>query len=291
MFQSDAVPLTQTVGQGKRVRRIAHLSDVHMLERRANPSHLHNLSLHFLSFGRALDPEGRRRKLHRALAAAERCRADHFVISGDLTEVGAPDQFEAFAEALHDSGIHPHRITLVPGNHDAYTSGEAWKQAIEGPLRAFSSTSSGEPGKVVDRGDVVFLPVDVTCLQAITRSAGELTPVWGDAIERRFTDPGLANKAMVVVQHHQPFAHSRSAWQWIDGLRGHARLMDLLARHRRVQLLHGHMHKIVDRLVDFGKSRIFGAPAIVDDTENTPRVRLYDVRDGLLEDAGMCAAA
>jgi hypothetical protein len=49
------------------------------------------------------------------------------------------------------------------------------------------------------------------------------------------------------------------------------------------------MHKVVDRLVGLGKSRIFGAPAIVDDAEEAPRVRLYDVRDGLLEDAGMCA--
>jgi 3',5'-cyclic AMP phosphodiesterase CpdA len=291
MLHGDAVQLTHAVGNGKKVRRIAHLSDVHMLERRANPSHLHNLSLHFLSFGRMLDPGGRTRKLERALVAAQRSQADHFVVSGDLTEVGAPDQFEAFAEVLDNSGIQPDQITLVPGNHDAYTSGEAWKQALEGPLRAFASTSSGEPGKIVDRGDVLFLPVDVTCLQAITRSAGELTGEWGDALERRFADPGLAHKALVVVQHHQPFAHARSAWQWIDGLRGHARLMDLLARYTRVQLLHGHMHKIVDRLVGLGKSRIFGAPAIVDDTEDAPRVRLYEVRDGALEDAGMCAAA
>ncbi len=289
MFQGHEALFASAAG--KNVRRIAHLSDVHMLEARANPSHLHNLSLHFLSFGRVLDAGGRAGKLKRALAVAKRNQADHFVISGDLTEVGAPDQFEAFAETLHASEIDPERITLVPGNHDAYTSAGAWKQALEGPLRAFASTSSGEPGKVVDRGDVVFLPVDVSCYQSITRSAGELTPAWGDALERRFADPGLANKAVVVVQHHQPFAHARSAWQWIDGLRGHVRLMDLLARYARVQLLHGHMHKVVDRLVGMGKSRIFGAPAVVDDTEEAPRVRLYDVRDGLLEDAGMCATA
>jgi 3',5'-cyclic AMP phosphodiesterase CpdA len=291
MFQSHEVERASALNPGKKVRRIAHLSDVHMLESRTNPSHLHNLSLHFLSFGRVLDPEGRTRKLERALAAARQRQADHFVVSGDLTEVGAPDQFEAFAEALHGSEIDPERITLVPGNHDAYTSPDAWRQALEGPLRAFASTSSGEPGKVVDRGDVVFLPVDVSCFQSITRSAGELTTAWADALERRLSDPGFASKAVVVVQHHQPFAHARSAWQWIDGLRGHVRLMDLLARYARVQLLHGHMHKVVDRLVGLGRSRTFGAPAVVDDTEEAPRVRLYDVRDGLLEDAGMCAVA
>jgi 3',5'-cyclic-AMP phosphodiesterase len=289
MFESHGVLPTTGVGQGNKVRRIAHLSDVHMLEARANPSHLHNLSLHFLSFGRVLDAGGRTQKLKRALAVAKQSQADHFVVSGDLTEVGCPGQFEAFAEALHGSEIEPEKITLVPGNHDAYTSPDAWKQALDGPLRAFASASSGEPGKVVDRGDVVFLPIDVTCFQSIARSAGELTPAWSDALERRLADPGMANKAVVIVQHHQPFAHARSAWQWIDGLRGHVRLMDLLTRYTRVQLLHGHMHKVVDRLVGLGKSRIFGAPAVVDDAEEAPRVRLYDVRDGLLEDAGMCA--
>jgi len=250
----------------------------------------HNLSVKFLSLGRTLDGTGRARKLKQALLAAERSGADHFVISGDLTEVGTPLQYEAFAATLHDSAIHPERVTLVPGNHDAYSSGDAWKRALEGPLRAFATGAAAEPGRVVDRGDVVFLPIDVSCYQSIARSAAELTPANGDALERRLRDPGFDHKAVVVVQHHQPFSHARSAWQWWDGLRGHARLMDLLGRYRPVSLLHGHMHKVLDRIAGLGKSRIFCAPAIVEDLEGEPRVRLYDVRDGALEAAGMCAA-
>src|SRR5580692_2045741 len=106
-----------------RIRRIAHLSDVHMLEARPATGS-HNLSVKFVSIGRSLDGRGRAAKLRRALAAAERSGADHFVISGDLTEVGTQEQYEAFADTLHDSAIHPERFTLVPGNHDAYTSGE-----------------------------------------------------------------------------------------------------------------------------------------------------------------------
>ncbi len=272
-------------------RRIAHLSDVHMLEARPNPSALHNLSVQFVSLARPLDARGRARKLRRGLAAAKRAGADHFVISGDLTEVGAPDQFEAFAEELDASGIDPERITLVPGNHDAYTSGEAWRRALEGPLRPYVRGAALEPGHVVERGDVVLLPIDVSCFQSIARSAGVLSPANGDALERRLDDPALEKKAIVVVQHHQPFTHARSAWQWIDGLRGSERLMGLLARHPRVSVLHGHMHKVVDRIVGLGVSRIFGAPAIVDDAEGEPRVRLYDVRDGALESLGMCPAA
>jgi Icc protein len=278
-----------TAGATGRVRRIAHLSDAHILEARPS-SGSHNLSVKFVSLGRTLDGAGRAKKLERALSVAKRSGADHFVISGDLTEVGSEEQYEAFAVVLHDSAIDPERVTLVPGNHDAYSSGDAWKRALEGPLRAFATGAADLPGRVVDRGDVVFLPIDVSCHQSIARSAAELTAENADALERRLRDPGFEHKAVVVVQHHQPFGHARSAWQWWDGLRGHARLMDLLGRYRPVSLLHGHMHKVLDRLVGLTKSRIFCAPAIVEDEDGAPRVRLYDVRDGALEAAGMCLA-
>ena len=63
---------------------------------------------------------------------------------------------------------------------------------------------------------------------------------------------------------------------------------DALAKHAHVQVLHGHLHKAVDRLVGLGRSRVLGAPAIVDDADGCPRVRLYELRDGQLEAAGLC---
>jgi 3',5'-cyclic AMP phosphodiesterase CpdA len=263
-FENTAArpPLLRT---GHPVRRIAHLSDVHMLEDGPVASVLQDLAIRLVSVGRVVDAKGRARKLERGLAAAVRAGADHLVISGDLTEVGAPAQLEAFAHVLHSSGIRPENVTLVPGNHDAYTSGDAWRRALEGPLRAYRGTAAEHDGKVVDRGDIVFLPIDVTCAQPITRSAGELRPDAASALEAHFADSSLAKRALVVVQHHPPFAHDRSTWQWLDGLRGSARLMAALARHSHVQVLHGHLHKAVDRLIGYGKSRVLGAPAIVED--------------------------
>src|SRR5215472_7943016 len=259
------------------VARIAHLSDVHILEPRPSSSRLHELTLKFLSFGRVLDPQGRIRKLRDALLYAKRGGADHIVVSGDLTEVGTPGQFETFAEVLDDAGVVPENVTLVPGNHDAYTSGLAWREALAGPLRAFAGASAEEPGKVVDRGNVAILPLDVSYHQSIAWSAGELTAQAADALEVRLQDPSLRGKSLVVVQHHPPFAHARSVWQWIDGLRGYARMQAVLGKHPGMQLLHGHMHRVVDRIV--GKCRIFGASATVDDLPGSPRVRFYDVRD------------
>lgn len=76
------------------MHRIAHLSDVHILERRTPRDGSYSLSTRMVSFQRPLDGEARASKLKRALASVKRALADHVVISGDLTEMGTIAQFE-----------------------------------------------------------------------------------------------------------------------------------------------------------------------------------------------------
>jgi 3',5'-cyclic AMP phosphodiesterase CpdA len=251
-----------------------------------------------VSLGRPVDPRARARKLTRGLAAAKASGADHVVITGDLTEMGDATEFEHFANLLDDARMPEGSVTLVPGNHDAYTSAAAWRRALEGPLKRYADASAAEPGKVVDRGEVAFLPIDTSFFQSIARSGGLFTPDAALAVQQRIDDPALRDKAIVLVMHHPPFEHHSNALSaWIDGLRGCKHVLEMLARHPHLQILHGHMHRVVDRIVDLGKgvagvanrARIFGAPAIVDDAEDAPRVRLYDLRDGALESAGLFA--
>ncbi len=267
--------------------RIAHLSDAHMLDPR--PSRTRSgwsMQTRFLSLGRPLDAEGRRRKLERALDTARRVGAHHFVLSGDLTEIGSPGEYETLGEVLHDSGIAPERFTLVPGNHDLYSTADAWSWALQGPLAAFARTSAGEPGKIVDIGGANLLPLDATFHQPVTRSAGSIAGDALDAIQRRAADPKLSDRPLVVIQHHPPFVRRTSALHWLDGLIGAAHIMAALEAFRHLFVLHGHLHSIVDRALGSGVTRILGATAVVDDKE-APRVRIYDVRDGALQSAGL----
>ena len=281
------------------MRRIAHLSDVHTLDpltRRSSARY--RFATKFVSLGRPVDPRSRARKLTRGLIAAKASGADHVVITGDLTEVGDAIEFEHFANILEEAGMPDNSVTLVPGNHDAYTSAAAWQRALEGPLQRWAEASALEPGKVVDRGDVVFLPIDTSCFQSMAKSCGTFTPEAARAVQQRIDDPALRDRSLVLVMHHPPFSHTKNPFmEWIDGLRGFTHVLDMLSRHPGLQILHGHMHKVVDRIVDLGKgvagvadkARIFGAPAIVDDADDLPRVRLYDVHDGMLESAGLYA--
>ncbi len=263
--------------------RIAHLSDVHMLDTR--PSGIRSgLSMghRFLSFGRPLDSLARRRKLVSSLSESQRLGADHIVISGDLTEIGDAREFESLAEVLHESSIAPARITLVPGNHDLYSSPNGWRDALNGPLAAFAATSARAAGSVVECGGVHLLPLDVAFHQPVTRSAGLIANPTFDILERRAADDGLARRPLVVVQHHPPFVRRSSAWHWMDGLIGAARLMLLLERFRHVFVLHGHLHALVNRALGCGVDRVLGATAVVDDGD-APRVRLYDFVDGRIQ--------
>jgi 3',5'-cyclic AMP phosphodiesterase CpdA len=270
------------------MRRIAHISDPHILAPQPRTDG-YGLRVRYLNLGRPIDAAERKAKLRRALATAKKTGADHLVISGDLTELGTEREFEEFATILDEAGLPSDSVTLVPGNHDAYSSVGSWRRAMAGPLRRYAPASAAEPGKVVDRGSVALLPLDVTCYQSIARSGGEFTREASAALERRLGDPAFRSKAVVVVQHHPPFGFN-PILHWFDGLKGNTRLLDLLARFAHVQVLHGHLHRVIDRILGAvgSKSRIFGAPAIVED-DGSSRVRLYEVRDGFLESAGLVA--
>jgi Icc protein len=267
--------------------RIVHLSDAHVLDPR--PSRTRSgwsMRVRFLSFGRPLDALGRQRKLRRSLQTARRVGANHVVLSGDLTEIGTPGEFETLAELLHDSGIPSDRISLVPGNHDLYTSADAWRWALAGPLAAFARTSADRPGKMLDVGGATLMPIDATFHQPVTRSAGVVAPEVLESIERRAADPAFAGRPLVLVQHHPPFVRKTKAWHWVDGLMGATRMMHLMETFRHLFVMHGHLHAVVDRALGCGVQRIFGVTAVVDDQEAS-RIRIYDVRDGKLESAGL----
>lgn len=259
--------------------RIAHISDLHLLEPRGGHRRaLERARLFYLSALRPLSAAGRLLRFRTALEAAKEKGFDHLVITGDLTEDGKVEQFEEVARLLAESRIAPERVTLIPGNHDAYEGPDAWLRALEGPLRPFAETSGGEVGKVVDLGPLAILPVSTSVHQHWSSSFGQIDSAEFEAIDRRGADPALLKKALLIAQHHPPHPHKFAPMQWLDGLRENARMLALLAQRATLQVLHGHMHLSVTKMLSQdGSFRVFGAPAVVE-TER-PEVRLYETRD------------
>ena len=146
--------------------------------------------------------------------------------------------------------------------------------------------SAQEPGRVVECAGVRILPLDVARFQPLTRSAGWIDDDSLDVVQHRAADPGLSDRPLLVVQHHPPFVRMTQPLHWLDGLVGAVRMMGILEAFRHVFVLHGHLHAAVNKVLGCGGTRVFGATAIVDDRD-APRVRLYDVRGGVLQAAGL----
>jgi 3',5'-cyclic AMP phosphodiesterase CpdA len=258
---------------------IAHLTDLHLLEadhgRRRGAE---RWRLRYLSFGRPIDAEQRRRRALAALLEARQSGADHLVLTGDLTEDGTAPQFEVLAAVLAESGWPPARVTLAPGNHDVYAGGDAWEHALCGPLRPFAATSG--PGTTVALPGVVLAAVSTAILQPVTRSAGAIATRALAQVAQLAAETRRSGDALVLAQHHPPRCHPVGAWQWLDGLLNSAEQMALLHEHDHIHVLHGHTHREADTPVRAGApARMFCAQALVDG--HTP-LRLYHVRHGRL---------
>lgn len=172
--------------------RIAHVSDLHLLEddwqQRTGEA---RYRLSFLCAGVSLDAADRRRRALSTLRRSRRLGVDHVLITGDLTEDGLPAQYEVLADLLQQSGLAPEEVTLVPGNHDAYSAPDAWHNALKGPLAAYRETS-GEGARTVV-GEAVVQPIStVVEAQHFTRAAGLLKR---DALERVVRTAGTASRA------------------------------------------------------------------------------------------------
>lgn len=256
---------------------IAHLSDLHLLEegheRRAPAA---RARLHFLSFGR---PAHAARRKHRALRALQQARdacADHVVLTGDLTEDGHDAQFEVLAEVLAESRLDPSRVTLLPGNHDAYIDGDAFARALGGPLRPFSPTSA--PGTAIRLRGSVLLALSSSVHQSPARSAGAIARRELDLAEAHARATRRRGDALVLAVHHSPRPHALMPLQWLDGLREHAVLGRLLLEHDHAHVIHGHTHARVDEPVRGGGApRIFSVESVV--AGRSP-LRFYGVRHG-----------
>lgn len=261
--------------------RIAHISDLHLLEAdHRSRRGVRALRLSVISAHRALDADDRVTRARQALAAAHAAGVDHVVITGDITEDGTTAQFELFAELLQSSGLAPSRVTLVPGNHDLIDREEAWARALEGPLRAFRDTSP--TGEDVVVGDVALVPLNTAFYQHWLFSAGRLGPRAQGSVDAAVDRHRRQGRALVLVQHHPVTAHPSRVVQWVDGLRDHARVRSVLDEEH-VHVIHGHIHRSRDRA--FGASRspqVFCARAVVDGDDP---VRVYASDGGALRAA------
>ncbi len=104
--------------------RIVHLSDIHVWRYAFNPIRLMNkraVGMVGLVTGRAR--KFRLERLHEVVERVLSLAPDHVLITGDLTTTALSAEFLNARRALADLLVDPARATVIPGNHDRYTTG------------------------------------------------------------------------------------------------------------------------------------------------------------------------
>ncbi|RUL87255.1 metallophosphoesterase [Tautonia sociabilis] len=123
--------------------KIVHLSDIHIWRYSFNPIRLWGkraVGMAELVAGRAS-----RFRLERLAEVVDRVRslnADHLLITGDLTTTALRREFDQARSALSPLLSDPDRVSILPGNHDRYTTHSVRTRAFERVFGPFAPATS-----------------------------------------------------------------------------------------------------------------------------------------------------
>ena len=161
----------------------------------------------------------------------------HLVVGGDLVNFADPAEFAAARDWLAGLGAAGD-VTVVPGNHDAYTPLPAARGLdLWAPWLAGDDDEGGFPALRV-RGPVAFVCLSTAVPKPPLLATGTLGAAQIAAAEAMLAEAGARGLCRVVVLHHPPTeaAAARKA------------LTDRVALRRAIRragaelVLHGHLH-------------------------------------------------
>lgn len=227
---------------------LAHLSDLHAtpVAPRGPLPLLGKRALGWLSW------RARRRHVHRpevveALIEDLHAQApDHVAVTGDLTNISLVDEFASARRWLERIG-DPERVSVVPGNHDAYVrvprerSWSLWNEWLrpDAEWRDRADPASGFPSVRV-RGPLALLGLCSAHPTPPFVAGGSLGAPQLERLESALValrDRGLVR---VVLVHHAPVPGMVS---WRRALWDAPALAAVLARAGAELVLHGHLHR------------------------------------------------
>lgn len=276
--------------------RIAHLSDLHLLDLEgAVPFRLLNKRLTGY-----LNLRFRRHSIHKplpVLAAAREIRRleiDHVVITGDVSNLALEREFAMVRRFLDsDLGFSPDRVSLVPGNHDAYTKGahrsrrfaQSFAPYLRSDLNLGEAESAESPFPFVHlRGPVALIGLSTACPRPPLVASGRLGAAQLKGLERLLAHPEVRKRTPVVLQHHPWHNPASRTKTLLEGLGDAAAEGHLLRGVASGLLLHGHLHRRIHRRLPTEQGHIdavgaTSASLLHDSDERMAGFNVYEIAD------------
>ncbi|MEE9493647.1 MAG: metallophosphoesterase [Gammaproteobacteria bacterium] len=247
---------------------IAHLSDPHL-------SSLQGIQWRQLFNKRILGYLSwlkRRRFVHRpelldALAMDLQVMApDHIVVTGDLTHIGLQDEFRQSRRWLESLGAFD-KVTVIPGNHDAYVS-SPWHRAYlhwEPFMLSDKNKGAAVQGEAIfptvrRRKHVAIIGLSSAVPSPPFMATGKLSDQQLSALEPLLRELKKEGLFRVVMLHHPP----------VHGVeKRRKRLINIDAFHEIIKaqgaelVLHGHGHQSVENTIEGndGAVPVVGVPS------------------------------
>ena len=256
--------------------KLAHLSDLHAtpVEIESPRDLFGKRALGWLSWRRRRRKEHRPEVLEALIEDLHAQDADHVGVTGDLTHLGLDSEIRAAAGWLERLGP-PARVSVVPGNHDAYAGrrgAERWApwasymgtHAPEGREAAADPTEDerGTEGFPWVRrlGAVALVGVSSarpTAPLLATGRVGARQRAELEALLGRLAEEG---RPRVLLIHHPPLPAGQSRRRQLDDAEA---VRALLARAGAELVLHGHTHRThLDRVAGpAGPIPVVGVPS------------------------------
>lgn len=245
---------------------LAHLSDPHLTAlENVSPVDLCNKRiLGYLSWRSHRREEHRPEVLQALVDDLREMRPDHTVITGDMTHVGLPQEcreVSAWLASLSD----PRRLTVIPGNHDAYVSAPwektmgLWKPYMAPDAMATAMDNALFP-VLRRRGPLALIGLSSACPTPPFFATGRVGENQLASLERLLRDTGAQGLIRVLLIHHPPM---KQATGWRKRLTDGDALCDVIARHGVEVILHGHTHRSTEAYLRTGRGEVpvIGVPS------------------------------
>ena len=191
--------------------------------------------------------------------------ADHIAVTGDLVNISLPQEFQRAGEWLRRLGTGD-RVTVIPGNHDAYVA-LPWPEGA-GRWTSYMTNLGWQPEGAAPSGTqcgfpfvrrfgrVALVGLSTALPMPSFIAAGSLGEAQIAALRRVLAELGSEDVFRIVLIHHPPFpggAYKRKS------------LLDAAAFQEAVRtagaelVLHGHTH--VAGLGHIGATPVIGVPS------------------------------
>jgi 3',5'-cyclic AMP phosphodiesterase CpdA len=250
-------------GDGSRGFTIAHLSDPH-LGPVPRPQLAHLLSKRLIGY---INWQSNRARTHRPEIVTElidqihMAKPDHIVVTGDLVNIALPEEIQSARRWLDRIG-EPERVTVIPGNHDAYVPG-----ALAQTRRHWRDFMIGDetPDSVVfpfvrNRGPAAIIGVNSARATAPFMATGHLSPRQLEMLRLALRRQYRHDMFRVVLIHHPPApAVTHRSQRLVEA----DEFLQVIAEEGAELVLHGHLHQGCLVYVDgkHGKVPVVGVPS------------------------------